>query len=80
MIRSCFTAGGWAKINDCCHESERYGQCSALMVAGEWGKIEVVIMRLLLEKGAEAGLRNNSGWSALVIASGESFGSRERAS
>ena len=31
------------------------------------------MVRLLLEKGAEAGLRNNSGWSALAIASGEGY-------
>ena len=39
------------------------------MAASEWGRSEVV--RILLEEGAEAGLKSSSGWSALVIASGE---------
>ena len=68
-IRSCLAVGGRANIDDCCYESERYGLCSALMAASEWGRSEVV--RLLLEEGAEAGLKSSSGWSALVIASGE---------
>ena len=55
-IKSFLTAGGKAIINDCCYESERYGLCSALMVACENGKIEVV--RLLLEEGAEVGLKS----------------------
>ena len=66
-IKSFLTAGGKATINDCCYESERYGLCSALMVACENGKIEVV--RLLLEEGAEVGLKSSSNLSALVIAS-----------
>ena len=69
MIRSCLTVAGQANIDDCCYESEQYGLCSSLMAASEWGRREVV--RLLLEEGAEAGLKSSSGWSALVIASGE---------
>ena len=68
-ITSCLAVGGRANIDDCCYESERYGLCSALMAASEWGRSEVV--RIFLEEGAEAGLKSSSGWSALVIASGE---------
>lgn len=47
-IKQHFVTEGIANINDFCYQSERYGPCTALMIASERGKSAVV--RLLLEE------------------------------
>lgn len=52
--------------DDYCYEGEEYEDCYPLMMAAEWGKVEVA--KLLLKFGADPGRQNGRGDTALHFA------------